>query len=185
MFMFKIYCKNWPRLVLILAVFFFLAETPLVVLAFYVGETPVFNVNSFYDYANRSKVNAVLRHVGDKAVFYVDEDWWSSQASKEDADNYIAALSDEFDKVIYPRLTQVYGQEWSPGIDNEFKITVLLSRLQGGAGGYFNPTDESHMAGSNEREMIYLNVDFLNSLRIRGYLAHEFQHLISFYQEKN
>lgn len=77
--------------------------------------------------------------------------------------------------------------EWSPGIDNDFKIIILITKMKEEAGGYFNLADEyprTESPYSNEREMIYLNGSYIDLNRTKGFLAHEFQHLITFYQKE-
>jgi len=157
------------------------------VLAFSVGDSKNFNVDPSYDNSNRTVVQATVQKIGERAVFYVENDWWNGLANKENLKAAIAVLSDEFDRVIYPRLISVFGMEWSPGIDNEFKITILITKMKEEAGGYFNLADEylrSESPYSNEREMIYLNGSYLDLKLARGFLAHEFQHLITFYQKE-
>lgn len=149
-------------------------------------ENRIFNVNPGFDYSGRTRISATLRQTGDKAYFYVDEEWWQT-ADKETAVKTISDLSVEFDKIIYPKLTQSYGSEWSPGIDGDLRIAVLVSKMKNNVGGYFDNTDEfpkSIFPLSNESELIYLNTSFLNTPKIKVYLAHEFQHLISFYQKE-
>jgi len=155
--------------------------------AFSSGEDILFNVDSSYDFSGRTLTKATLRQVSEKGLFYVEDDWWDSVANQEDAQHYILSLASEFDQVIYPRLTKVYGSEWLPGIDNESRVTILITEMRGGAGGYFNFVDELpkiQMANSNEREMIYLNAAFIGSSRVKSFLAHEFQHMIT-YNQKN
>jgi len=80
-----------------------------------------------------------LRLVGGNAYFYVENDWWNSltPAQQNSFSVSLNKLSTEFDNVIYPRITAVYGSEWRPGIDNDNKITVLITKIVEGAGGYF------------------------------------------------
>jgi len=87
-----------------------------------------------------------------------------------------------FEADIYPTVTRVFGNEWSPGIDNDPRLSILNARLNG-VGGYFSSTDEYPTAvrpRSNERETIYINA--LNvPPGTAGYdevLAHEFQHAV-------
>src|SRR3989339_216113 len=154
------------------------------VLAFSSGEKVIFNADRVYDAQNRSQVTATLRMVSDKALFYIDDDWWNKLNSYNLANAAIVNLAKEFDQTIYPRLTKVYGSEWSPGIDNEGRITIFIVQMKEGTGGYFNSADEffkSQIISSNEREMIYLNSLYLGTSGVKGYLAHEFHHLINFY----
>ncbi len=158
-------------------------------LAFKLGENQVFSIDASYDINDRAQINATLRQVGDHALYYAADDWWSSlgPVEAESANAAILNLSNEFDKTIYPRLTQVFGSEWSPGIDNDLRITILITKIKKGTGGYFNSIDEyskAQIASSNEREMIYLNSTYLSSFSAKSFLAHEFQHMINFYQKE-
>lgn len=157
--------------------------------AFKLGENQVFFVDPAYDAADRFQVGATLRQVGDHALFYVADDWWSglNPVDAESTNAAILELVNEFDRTIYPRLTQVYGSEWSPGIDNDLRVTIFITKIKKGTGGYFNSLDEfarSQIAASNEREMLYLNSLYVTSPSAKGFLAHEFQHMINFYQKE-
>ena len=147
-----------------------------------------FNVDPSYDYQGRSKVTAFVYQVGENGYFFVEEDFYQSlndEEKKEFAES-VKSLSQEFDEVIYPQLTKIYGSEWTPGIDGDKKITVLFSRIKMDSGGYFNAGDEypkAQVPTSNEREMIYLNANYIETPLIKSYLAHEFTHLITFNQK--
>lgn len=165
-----------------------------VALAANLGEETIFNVDPVYDSASRAKLTATLRVMGGTVYFYVDNEFWN-KLSGERKNLFRQALNDlaqEFDQVIYPKERAVFGSEWNPGIDNDSRITVLVSQLTGQAGGYVNIYDnypKKDFAVSNEREMVYLNgLNILNekgalSERAKAFLAHEFQHLITFYQK--
>ena len=89
-----------------------------------------------------------------------------------------------FNDEIYPRNRELFGSEWSPGIDGDPRLTILNARIPG-AGGYFSNGDEvprSVNRFSNEREMFYINVENF-APGSEGYLstlAHEFQHMIEY-----
>jgi len=169
------------------AFFSFLAVSP--AQAFLPGEVKNFNVDAIYDAAGRTQASATLRYVGDRAIFYIDDNWWNS-LSPVDLATQKTAISNlllEFDQTIYPKLTQAYGSEWSPGIDNELRINVLIMPMQKITGGYFNTIDEyakTEIPRSNERELIYLNTTYLNTSAVKVFLAHEFTHMINFYQKE-
>ncbi|PKB63228.1 MAG: hypothetical protein BZY67_01115 [SAR202 cluster bacterium Io17-Chloro-G1] len=87
-----------------------------------------------------------------------------------------------FEETIYPRLTAAFGQEWTPGVDNDPHLNILNGRLKGAAG-YYSSGDEYPEAVSpygNQREIIYVNLAAysLNSQPYLEVLAHEFQHAI-------
>ncbi|MDX1608028.1 MAG: hypothetical protein R3251_02370, partial [Candidatus Spechtbacterales bacterium] len=101
--------------------------------------------------------------------------------------NNIDMIATSFDNEIYTKVRDVFGSEWSPGIDNDVKITILAARMQDNLGGYFREEDQfyrSQIPNSNQREMFYINTNFLGSTRqLEAFLAHEFQHLIHFNQK--
>ena len=153
------------------------------------GDKTNFYVDSIYDYWGRGEVSATLNFVGQRAYYYIDDSWWKglSPASQNDVANAIATLSREFDQTIYPQMTSVYGSEWNPGIDNDPRVTILVTKTIDEAGGYFSYTNEypkSQYDSSNEREMIYFNGTYIINSRNSSFLAHEFQHMITFYQKQ-
>ena len=153
------------------------------------GESRVFNVDPSYDVIGRKELTGVLEKMSPKAYFYLDENWWNTLSLNEQsrAKNVLGSLSDEFDQNIYPTLTSVFGSEWKPGIDGDYRITVLIHPMKEGSGGYFNSRDEYlkvENPKSNEKEMVYLNSDYIESSLAKSFLAHEFVHLISFNQKE-
>ena len=95
-------------------------------------------------------------------------------------------LSDEFNNNIYPNLTSTFWFEWTPGIDNDTRITVLFESMNSTEGGYFREDDEYdklQLPDSNEREMLYLSISNIDDPNVKIILAHEFTHLITFNQK--
>jgi len=177
--------KNTKYLILFIGGFFVFL-TP--VQAADLGEQIDFFVDSDYDAASRNQLTATLRVQGGYVYFYVENDYYNglNGTYKNGLREELEDLADEFDNVIYPKLRAVYGSEWSPGIDNDKRITVLITELINSAGGYINVYDaysKSSIASSNEREMIYLNALNIFSNNNKTFLAHEFQHLITLYQK--
>jgi len=136
----------------------------------------------------RERIFAILIKVSQNGYFYVEEDWWQALSSfeKEKYAKIVSELAKEFDTKIYPTLTTILGQEWKPGIDKDERITILLHRMKTEVGGYFREADEYEKnisPTSNQREIVYLNLNFLEDPAIKPYLAHEFTHLITFNQK--
>lgn len=147
-----------------------------------------FNVDPAYDYFGRSKITAFLQKIGENAYFYIEDGYYQTldMEKKKELSEIIKNLSQEFDEIIYPQLTETFGSEWKPGIDNDEKIIVLLTRLKEENSGYFNSGDEypkAQVLASNEKEMIYLNVNYIGNPLAKSYLAHELIHLITFNQK--
>ncbi len=152
--------------------------------AAFIGEQTDFYVDAGYDAQGRSQVTATLKSYGDYIYFYVENDYWNelSSVKKNALMVELANLANEF----YPKNRSIFGSEWNPGIDNDQRITVLLTQLKSTAGGYIRTYDEypqSQVDSSNQREMIYLNAPNIFASINNSYLAHEFQHLITFYQK--
>ena len=149
-----------------------------------------FFVDSAYDRLHRSSVGASQLYSGNKVEFYIEDSYLSTLGgfSRDRLDEDIEALSDTFDNQIYNTLTRIFGLEWTPGIDNNPKLTVLLVQMKEGIGGFFRTEDElapRNAPTSNEREMVYLNIDYIKERqRVASFLAHEFQHVIN-YNQKN
>ncbi len=154
------------------------------------GQNQSFYVSPQYDAQSRAQISATLRNVSDNAYFYVEDVYWNSINSdtRSQVLNRVALLGREFDNRIYPTETQFFGSEPNPRVDNDPRITILLSPLIENAGGYFdtaNSYPKSQVPNSNGHEMIYINIAALGDQgKINAFLAHEFQHLISFNQKE-
>lgn len=150
------------------------------------GQQQVFWVDSDYDRFARTRAAADLVHISSKAYFYVDDRYWSglSPMQRGDLTNKIYDLADAFDNIIYPKETEFWGSEPNPGIDGDPKITIFFEQLISGNGGYFDTLNGYDVNGSNKREMFFISVDAVNNIEnAKMFLAHEFQHLISFNQK--
>lgn len=154
------------------------------------GQNQSFFISSQYDARSRNLITATLKHVSDRAYFYVEDEYWNrvSQNMRAQILSQIELLAREFDNRIYPMETEFFGSVAEPGVDNDSRITILLSPLAENAGGYFDTSNnykKEQAPNSNEREMIYLNIAALSDReKINAFLAHEFQHLISFNQKE-
>jgi len=115
---------------------------------------------------------------------------WVEEGVRFDQDDLIAA-ADLFEEHIYPTDRAFFGSEWTPGVDNDPHISILHTRNLGDytLGYYFSPSEfvSAVREDSNEMEMFYVNIDYLaiNSDDYHGTLAHEFQHMIHWYNDRN
>jgi len=161
---------------------------PLIARADYLGQRVNFFIDPAYDLEKREQTSAILQKVSLRAYFYLDEKWWESlnYDQKSKVVSSLDSLALEFDNKIYPALTSTFGSEPKPGIDNDEKITVLIHSMNEEAGGYFNSGDgypKIQSPKSNEREMVYLNSQHIDKTSVKGFLAHEFMHLITLNQK--
>ncbi len=130
------------------------------------------------------KISATLRYLGDHVYIWIEN---GVDYNTRD----LNTLGDAFDDEIYPTNQAFFGSEWSPGVDGDERIYIVYA---GGLGqslaGYFSSADELHPDAheySNAHEMFLINSDnvYLWEDYIYGTLAHEHQHMIHWYRDKN
>ena len=143
--------------------------------------------------------------VGDRATFqtadgprqtelvYLDElaAYWVESGLVIDR-NALAAAAERLRARYYPLLSAIFGQEARPGVDGDSRFHVLhvLGPPDADELGYFSDEDEYPRAlwpGSNEREMVYMNLSQLEAGTplYEGTLVHEVQHLIQWNLDAN
>ncbi|MDX1535959.1 MAG: hypothetical protein R3346_04340 [Candidatus Spechtbacterales bacterium] len=154
---------------------------------FALAQSNNFYVDPSHDIAGRTTIPSTLQHTSEKAYFFVEDNYYNNLTSnkRSELQSSINNLAQEFDTKIYPTLRLSYGSEWSPGIDNDEKITILLTRMESNVAGYVlfrNEQPRTENPASNEREMIYLNTSIVGSDTAKAHLAHEFVHLIEYNQ---
>ncbi len=139
-----------------------------------VGDKESFNVTNVATDRNYT-VSATLVLALDHVLVYVED---GVELDMQDLEK----SAREFNDKIYPRNRELFGSEWTPGVDGDPRLTILNARIEG-AGGYFSGSDEvprSVNRFSNEREMFYINIDdrVPGTTSYGDVLAHEFQHMI-------
>ncbi|MFN2281869.1 MAG: hypothetical protein ACK2TZ_08410, partial [Anaerolineales bacterium] len=136
------------------------------------------------DTAENYQITANLAAVTDHLYFWIEDGVDYSQKS-------IDNLADDFENNIYPINQEFFGTEWFPGVDEDPHIYVIMaSGLGGNVAGLFNSTDEytpEVNEYSNAHETFLLNADNirLDDPYTYGVMAHEFQHMIHWYRDKN
>lgn len=125
----------------------------------------------------KSLETASLIYKTSHAYFFVEEgiDLDESQ---------LMSLADRFEKQIYPEIRNFFGEEWSPGIDNDPRLIILIADI---GVNYQNSMDEYSKlvtSFSNEMEIIYIGADSVAS-GDDCMFAHEFQHLIQWHVDSN
>lgn len=129
-------------------------------------------------------VPATLRYVTAHVYFWVADDVSFKQSELE-------KLANTFEEKIYPTNRQFFGSEWTPGVDADPHIFILYTRgLGSSVAGYFSTADEYLplvRPDSNGHEMFLISADHLKlgDPYTYGVLAHEFQHMIHWYTDRN
>ena len=130
------------------------------------------------------RVNATLQYVTPHVYFWVEDGVRFNEGEMK-------SLVDAFEEKMYPTNREFFGSEWSPGIDGDEHIYILYARGIGfSIAGYFSSADETHPLAheySNAHEMFLFNADNtdLGEEFTYSVLAHEFQHMIHWYQDRN
>lgn len=144
-----------------------------------VGDIETFWVSDNLQNTNY-QVKARLRYAGPHVLMYVDTQF---DADVKQLD--IEHSAKQFENEIYPRDRQIFGEELSPGVDGDPRLTILNTEVRG-AGGYFSSADgvtKRVNRFSNEREMFVIGIDSypIGDDSYASTLAHEFQHMIEFH----
>ena len=139
-----------------------------------VGHQDDFTVTDLIDGRNDT-VRASLKVVSEHAYWYVDD---AAPLLTDDLE--LAAKA--YESNIYPTVKDLFGEVWTPGVDNDPRLTILHTPLRGVVG-YYSSRDEyprQVRPESNQREMIYLD-----GRQVRpgtpvylGVLTHELQHAV-------
>jgi len=148
-----------------------------------VGTCRIFHVSNV-DTDEQFDITACLEYKTDHVYMWVEEGVPVNLES-------LRAAADLFEQHTYPTNRSFFGSEWSPGVDNDPHLSILHARNLGYTiAGYYSSADEFVSAvreDSNEMEMFYINIEnvTVNSEFYNGVLAHEFQHMIHWYNDRN
>lgn len=150
---------------------------------FQVGDRKSFWVSNV-DTNQNFMVDTTLRYVTDHLYFWMEEGLGYNESD-------LKKLADNFENEIYPRNREFFGSEWTPGVDGDPHLYVVFaSGLGRSLAGYYSSADQYPPIAheySNAHEMFLLNADnlLLDNPYTYGVLAHEFQHMIHWYQDRN
>lgn len=150
-----------------------------------IGDQRTFWVHDTQTNSNH-QITAELFHTTDVVYAWVEVDQPYSR------DDLVRSI-DTFSTEIYPAEVAFFGREANPGVDNDPRLHILhTTRTGSGVAGYYSSADQySSLANafSNEKEMFYINLTWLNALRnyesYETVLAHEFQHMIHWANDRN
>ncbi len=138
------------------------------------------------DTQEHKTVTAELKYMTDVVAVWVEEGVNYKQSD-------LQASADRFTEKTYATNREFFGSEWKPGVDSDPRLHILHARGLGETiAGYYSSSDEYSQRVneySNEREMFYISADSgnatPNTALYDGTLAHEFQHMIHWAQDRN
>jgi immune inhibitor A len=148
-----------------------------------VGTRRLFHASNV-DTDEQFDVYAILEYKTEHVYMWVED---GARFDKSD----LQAAADLFEKHTYSTNRTFFGSEWNPGVDNDPHLSILHARgLGDSVAGYYSSADEFVSAvrdDSNEMEMFYINIEnvTVNDSFYNGVLAHEFQHMIHWYNDRN
>jgi len=140
---------------------------------FEIGDTHAFWVLN-WDTQAYARVAARLVYKTPQAYFFVEAGVDLDPARMQ-------RLADDFEGRVIPTNRRFFGEEWSPGVDGDPRLTVLFARDFGAQRSAFQTSVDEYSRlvypHSNEMELIYVRADGA------GWddpctLAHELQHVI-------
>ena len=149
--------------------------------AYHLGDQETFWIGES-DTLRHFQVTATLRYIGPHSYWWIENGYNVSDAE-------VAASAETFENTIYPTNRAFFGSEWSPGVDNDPRLHIFIGNVPG-VGGYFYSINEySQLINpySNEKEIFFININAARpgSDRLDSILAHEFQHMIHWYNDAN
>ncbi len=148
-----------------------------------VGEQESFWVSNT-DTAENFLVDTTLAAVTDHVYFWIEN-------GVDYSDRALDRLVTDFEENIYPTNREFFGSEWSPGVDEDPHLYVIYaSGIGSGVAGYFSSSHQYHPLideYSNAHETFLLSADNvkLSDDYMYGVMAHEFQHMIHWYRDRN
>lgn len=143
-----------------------------------------FEIGDRHDFWVQDKGRDVYHRVTGALVYETPHVYWFLFEGLAPDREALSAAAERFEAEIYPTNRRVFGPEWTPGVDGDPHLVILLSReLGGGVSAYQNSLDEVPQAVfpfSNEMEMVTAAAEGvrLDDLAFACDLAHEFQHVI-------
>ncbi|GAP20845.1 immune inhibitor A domain-containing protein [Leptolinea tardivitalis] len=156
--------------------------TGLPVEKYQIGDSKEFNALNT-DTNENFKITASLAYATDHAYFWIEDgvDYDKDKVKK---------LAEIFETKIYPTDREFFGSEWTPGVDGDVHLYIIYARGLGkNIAGLFSSIDSVNPLArpdSNGHESFFMSADNLNfGEEDMGTLAHEFQHMIHWYRDRN
>ena len=153
-----------------------------------IGDTREFYLSSIAtstSYPN-NRVQTTLTKMSNNTLVYLDNSI-TDLNREEVAENVLNV----FDTRILQQVRNAFGNEPEVGVDGESRITIVLIKVPPSStlAGYFYSVDlyprksnDASYRNSNEGKIFYIKYG-MSDITTFGTLAHEFQHMINYYQK--
>jgi hypothetical protein len=156
-----------------------------------IGSSRAFFIPAYQELATTTPfpgnvIEAICWGATDRTLLYVDR-----QVVLRDF-TVLTALRSWFEEVVRPRLTDHFGAEPPFGPDNDRRLTILFTdAMRPELFGLFNAADlflarpgDPALRESNQRKMLYVRFSGEDAASRHGAVAHEFAHMIQFWEKR-
>ncbi|MDN5278812.1 MAG: hypothetical protein PWR01_2777 [Clostridiales bacterium] len=134
-----------------------------------------------------NRIDATCYGLTENVYVYVDN------AIDSPSSVLISEVRKKFEEGILPKVRDVFGNEPDVGPDGESRLTILLTdSMSSGIAGIFygadlfaNDPNDVQLKESNGRKIFYLKYSLDSDITRYGTMAHEFQHMVNFWQKRN
>ncbi len=143
--------------------------------------------DTFWNEVTKTTINATKIASNDATVVYIETSAWTGAENLEsniDFQNKVEQLLTYFQNTVSTNATTHLG-EFSEitDVDDNGKVVILLLTMEAGLSGFFWNVDlySNSMSGaenSNEKEMLYINIDKISNNDYHHVIAHEYTHLL-------
>lgn len=131
-------------------------------------------------------IQATCLGLTDKTAIFVDN------AITTPSNALMAEVRKRFEEVIQPRIRDFYGNEPPVGPDGDSRLTILITdSMATEIAGIFYGVDlfarnanDVQLRESNARKIFYLKYSLTSDIVRYGTMAHEFQHMVNYWQKR-
>ena len=131
-------------------------------------------------------ISAKCYGVTDNIYIFVDT------AISNPSSTLISEVRKRFEEGIQPKVRDVFGNEPDMGPDGETRLTILMTdAMANGIAGIFygvdlqaNDPSDIRLRESNGTKLFYLTYSLENDIVRYGTMAHEFQHMVNYWQKR-
>jgi len=127
--------------------------------------------------------------ISTQLIYVTPHTYFWAERNQNVSQSDVKQLMDTFEEKIYPTNREFFGSEWTPGVDGDEHIYVILTGAAGpNVGGLFNSTDEFNplvQPHSNAHESFVIAPQNFFGGGAYSTLAHEFVHMIQHPTDRN
>ncbi len=143
--------------------------------------------DTFWNEVTKTTINATKIATNDATVVYIETSAWTGADNLISSTNFLTKVNEAityFQDTVSTNATTHLG-EFSEitDVDENGKVVILLLTMEAGLSGFFWNVDLysntiSGAENSNEREMLYINIDKISNNDYHHVIAHEYTHLL-------